>query len=176
MSRLFKFTLKLVVISLLVLCISIAFKFPNFVAVSIFALLPFAWSLWIVCVIRFNREEKVWPLFILWILIDLVALLHDRLALGSFHGFDPKGGSELALLFEFSPPILPMITVAMIPGAGEVIGNVLHAASGIILPAGSSGVIRDWIEGSILAATSSLVFVLFRLNWTSITKLLRFQA
>lgn len=175
MSRIYKFTAALVLFSFVAVALSILTECKSELLLGVFVLIPVFWTLWIACVVSHKEKTGIAKLVLLWILIDLVVLLYSRLAFGSFHGVDPKGGAEIAWLIEFSPMILPMILLAFIPPIGTGLSAIVDGASFIFLPAGSVGVLRDWLCGSIISAIPSITFIYLRLYWQVIRKHARFN-
>lgn len=158
MSKIYKFTVTLALLTLASEGLSILTGYRNGWQLGLVFLMPILWTLWIACVVFHKFETRTWKLILLWILIDIAVLLADRLALGSFHGVDTKGGSELVLLMEFSPPMLPIILIGLLPVIGTGITAIADGASHMLLPVGSVGVLRDWLECSIVSAIPSYIF------------------
>lgn len=173
MSKTFKFTATVVLLTLVAVALSILTGYQSVFLVGVVFLMPVLWTLWIACVMFHKKEAGVSPLVLLWVLIDVLVLLENRSAFGSFHGVDPKGGSELVWLIEFSPPILPMIPFFLLPEIGKGLLAIGHGASYIFLPAGSVGVLKDWLELSVSSAISSYVFVWLRFNWKNVMERIR---
>jgi len=139
MSNIYKIATTLVLFTLASAAISILISYESGWQIGLIFLLPILWTLWIACVVK---DEQAWKLALLWVLIDIANLLVSRLMMGSFHAVDPKGGSELVWLMEFSPPILPTILIGMLPVIETGLSAISHGASHILLPAGSIGVWR----------------------------------
>ena len=171
----YKFTAALVLFTFVAVALSILTECKSELLLGVFVLIPVFWTLWIACVVSHKEKTGIAKLVLLWVLIDLVVLLYSRWAFGSFHGVDPKGGAEIAWLIEFSPMILPMILFAFIPLIGTGLSAVADGASFSFLPAGSVGVLRDWLCGSIISAIPSITFIYLRLYWQVIRKYARFN-
>lgn len=153
-SKIFRFTATLSLCTLLALLLGIYVEYDSIWQVGVIFLMPVLWTLWIACVVFHRVEARMWTLVLLWLLIDSIALSYMRLALGSFQGVDPKGGSELVWLIEFSPPILLTVPLGFLPELFAM------SASKMILPAGSVGVLKDWLELSISSAIPSFAFMI----------------
>jgi hypothetical protein len=158
MSNIYKIATTLVLFTLASAAISILISYESGWQIGLIFLLPILWTLWIACVIFHKMETQTWKLILLWVLIDLAVLLTNRLMLGSFHGFDPTVESVFVLLMEFSPTILPMIPISLLPVIGTGLTAIADGASYVLLPIGSVGVLRDWLELSILSAIPSYIF------------------
>ncbi len=165
MSEIFKFTLALVLLTIMSIALSISTGYESAWQVGTVFLMPVLWVLWIACVVSHKTESKISRLILLWALIDLAVLLVNRLMMGSFHAVDLKGGSELAWVIEFFPVILPIIPAMFLPVLGPGLSAIMHGASFILLPAGFVGVLKDWIECSILSASASYAFAHLWFYW-----------
>jgi len=167
MLKIYRVATTLVLFTLATAAISILINYESGWQISLVLLLPILWTLWIACVVK---NEQAWKLALLWVLIDITNLFVSRLIMGSFDAVDPRGGSELVWLMEFSPPILPTILFGMLPVIGTWLSAISHGASNILLPAGSIGVLKDWLDGSIMTAISSFLFANLWFHWMSMRK------
>ncbi len=158
MRKIYKLTLLLALLALASAGLSFLTDYQAGWQVGMVFLLPILWALWFACIASFKPGTGVWKLILLWMLIDITVLSVNRLMMGSFHGIDPKGGSELVWLIEFSPPILPMMLANLLPIIGTCQDAIVNGASHLLLPVGYGGVLKDWLDGSILSAISSSLF------------------
>ncbi len=165
MPKIYRFTLTLVLFTLTFVALSIFTGYESVWQVGTVFLMPVFWVLWIACVVSHKAEAQIWRLILLWVAIDITVLLVNRLMMGGFDAVDPKGGSELVWVMEFSPPVLPIIPVMFLPVIGTGLSAIVHGASFIFLPAGFVGVLKDWLECSILSAIPSYAFAHLWFYW-----------